>query len=161
MAPKYEISEGELSDRLNTIDKITNRDILRAEGSFNKQILQSRCIRKDHRNIYVLIQEMEVRLLQEALRRLLPTPEKEMLQDYQEYLNYLNAEIAVQLERNNYKFRLMPKPACREVRDMLYTFARLGMVKLCTVMRWREMTRFLTPANVSFHRDPHGVAGLR
>ena len=137
MAPKYEISEGELSDRLKTIDEITNRDILRAEGSFNKQILQSRCIRKDHQNIYVLIQELEVRLLQDVLRGLSPIPEKEMLQDYQEYLDYLNAEIAVQLERNNYKYILMPKPAYHEVRNMLYTFARLGMVKLCTVMTWR------------------------
>ena len=131
MAPKYKISEGELSDRLKTIDDITSRDILKAEGSFNKQIRQSRCIRKDHQNIYVLIQELEVRLLQDAF------PEKEMLQDYQEHLDYLNAEIAVQLERNNYKYILMPKPAYREVRDMLYKFARLGMVKLCTVMRWR------------------------
>ena len=169
MAPKYEISEGELSDRLKTIDEITNRDILRAEGSFNKQILQSRCIRKDHQNIYVLIQELEVRLLQDALRGISPIPEKEMLQDYQEYLDYLNAEIAVQLERTNYKYILMPKPAYREVRDMLYTFSRLGMVKLCTEMRWRELARFLTPAHVSFdrdpsgifHRDPHDAAGLR
>ena len=80
-----------------------------------------------------------------------------MLQVYQEYLDYLNAEIAVQLERNNYKYILMPKPAYREVRDMLYTFSRLGMVKLCTVMRWRELTRFLTPAHVSFDRDPYGI----
>ena len=63
MAPKYEISEGKLSDRLKTMDEITSRDILRAEGSFNKQVLQSRCIRKDHQNIYVLIQQLEVRLL--------------------------------------------------------------------------------------------------
>ena len=135
MAPEYEISEGELSDRLKTIDEITNRDILRAEDNFNKQILQSRCIRKDHQNIYVLIQELEIRLLQDALRGLSAIPEKEMLQDYQEYLDYRNAAIAVQLERNNYKYILMPKPAYRSVRDMLYTFARLGMVKHCTVMR--------------------------
>ena len=157
MAPKYEISEGELSDRLKAINEITNRDILRAESSFNKQILQSRCFRKDHQNIYVLIQGLEVRLLQDALRGLSPIPEKEMLQDYQEYLDYLNAEISVQLERNNYKYILMPKPAYREEQDMLYTFARLGMVKLCTVMRWRELTRFLTPANVSFDRDPNRI----
>ena len=66
---------------------------------------------------------MEVRLLQDALRGLSHILEKEMLQDYQEYLDYLNAEIAVQLERNNYKYILLPKPAYREVRDMLYTFA--------------------------------------
>ena len=49
-----------------------------------------------------MIQEVEVRMLQDILRGLPPVPEKEILGDYQTYLEYVNNEIATQC--NNYKY---------------------------------------------------------
>ena len=156
MASQYVISDGELRDRFNTIEGITNRDILRAGDGFNKHILPSRCFRKEHQNTFVVIQEVEVRMLQDILRGLPPVPEREVLADSQTYLEYVNSEITVQLEWNNYKYVLMPKSAYRELCDMLYNCARLGMVKINTIMLWRELTKFLTPAQVSFDKNPYG-----
>ena len=88
------------------------------------------------------------------LRGLPTMSEKEMLKDWQEYVDKMIKEISLQLELNDYKYILIPEPASRVLRDMLYSFAQVGMLKIGRVMRWRELTKFLTPVRVSFDRNP-------
>ena len=81
--------------------------------------------------------------------------EKEMFRDYSSYLEYISDEVATQLEGNHFKYVLIPKPAYRELRDVLHRCARNGMVVITTVFRWRELTKFLIPLEVSFDNNPY------
>ena len=126
MATDFDISDGERADRLKTIDGITNHYILRAGGSFQKKILDSgRRTHEEHINILAGILECEVCMLQDMLRGLPTMPEKEMLKDWQEYVDYMIKEISLQLELNDYKRILITEPAYRVLRDMLYSFAQV------------------------------------
>ena len=156
MAPEYTIDEKELCARLKTIDEITNHDIQRAANTFSRCIIGSRCVRQEHTKIFRLIHEVEIRMLQDILRGMKEVPEKEMFRDYSSCLEYISDEVATQLEGNHFKYVLIPKPAYRELRDVLYRCARNGMIGITTVFRWKELTRFLTPLEVSFDNNPYG-----
>ena len=156
MATKYTIDEKELCARLKTINEITNHDIQRAANTFSKCIIGSRCVRQEHAKISRLIHEVEIVMLLDILRGMKEVPEKEMFRDYSSYLEYISDEVATQLECNHFKYVLIPKPAYRELRDVLYRCARNGMVGITTVFRWRELTKFLTPLEVSFDNKPYG-----
>ena len=86
MAPEYTIDEKELCTRLKTIDEIPNHDIQRAANTFSSCIIGSRCVRQEHAKIFRLIQEVEIRMLQDILRGMKEVPEKEMFRDYSSYL---------------------------------------------------------------------------
>ena len=64
----------------------------------------------------------------------------------------MRAEIDYRLAGNSYRYILLPKRSYAELRDKLHGFARLGILPIYRVMRWRELTQFLTPAKVSYDR---------
>ena len=114
------------------------------------------CVRQEHAKIFRLIHEVEIRMLQDILRGMKEVPEKEIFRDYSSYLEYISDEVETQLEGNHFKYVLIPKPAYRELRDVLYRCARNGMVGITTVFRWRELIKFLTLLEVSFDNNPYG-----
>ena len=133
-----------------------NHDIRRAANTFSRCIIASTCVRQEHTKIFRLIHEVEIRMLQDILRGMKEVPEKEMFRDYSSYLEYISDEVATQLEGNHFKYVLIPKPTYRELRDVLYRCARNGMVGITKVFRWRELTKFLTPLEISFDNNPYG-----
>ena len=152
-APDFKISNGELTDRLETIDSIS-RVIERAANSF--LYTTDTFLKKKTKEIgipsYIVILEMEVRILQDILR-CIPTLKEEELQDWQKYIEALRAEIEFGLDQNSSRFILFPERAYAELREKLYAFARLGVLPIYRVMRWRELVQLLTPAKVSYSRS--------
>ena len=116
-APDFRISEGELADRIATIDGISNADIERAASSFmySTDTFSNRITNELEQCTYIVILEVEVRLLQDILR-VIPTLKEEELQDWQNYMEAMRAEIDYRLAGNSYRHILLPKRSYAELR---------------------------------------------
>ena len=136
-------------DGKNTINKICSSDVKRASGSF--PLSTNKFNKGNEQFIFICILEVEVRLLQDMLNDIM-TNEIDERENW--YIDTMLREIARCMTGNDNKCILMPNPSYRELRDILYTFAEQGRLQLFRVMRWRELTQFLTPLTASFIPSP-------